>query len=437
MAIIFPDNRDEIFQRAQADTQAELQTVNTFTRNNLLASLLAALAGRTFAFYKTLRSIINNAIFPNNATGVYLTRWGNLRGLSKTPATRATGVLNINGTTIHTQIPAGTSFFTDSGELIVSTALATVYEYSYSITSLTRVGTTATAVTSSAHGLATGQTVTIAGAGQAAYNGLVTITVVNATTFTFTVSGSPTTPATGSPSVAAKFAKVSVQANTFGSLSDLFAGAEITLSSTIANIDDSGFMQSVVDGVDEEEEKSFQERVTFAYQNPISLFNKAAIETTCKAVAGVTRVFVQEITPAVGQVTIYFLRDNDTDSIFPSSEEIAKVKTAIDNIKPAHVASADIFVNAPSAVSVSPTIANLTPNTSTMRAAIQKNLEEYFLTEVEVGQDIYLNSLIGVIYRTTDSTTGESVQNFTLSAPIANVVVSNSQIGTLGTVTFS
>ena len=64
------------------------------------------------------------------------------------------------------------------------------------ITSITRSGTTAT-VTITGHGLATGDTIDIQGAGQSEYNGIKTITVATVDTFTYTVSGSPTTPATG------------------------------------------------------------------------------------------------------------------------------------------------------------------------------------------------------------------------------------------------
>lgn len=66
-----------------------------------------------------------------------------------------------------------------------------------SITSITRSSSTATATTAAAHKLATGDKVTIAGAVQTEYNGTVTVTVTSATTFTYTVSGTPATPATG------------------------------------------------------------------------------------------------------------------------------------------------------------------------------------------------------------------------------------------------
>ena len=67
----------------------------------------------------------------------------------------------------------------------------------FSISSINRVGGTATVVTSTAHGLSTSNLVKITGANEAEYNQVYTATVVDTTTFTFTVSNEPATPATG------------------------------------------------------------------------------------------------------------------------------------------------------------------------------------------------------------------------------------------------
>jgi hypothetical protein len=64
------------------------------------------------------------------------------------------------------------------------------------VTSITRASTTAT-VTATAHGFTTGDQVNIRGAAQTDYNGDFIVTVTDANTFTYTVSGSPATPATG------------------------------------------------------------------------------------------------------------------------------------------------------------------------------------------------------------------------------------------------
>jgi hypothetical protein len=67
------------------------------------------------------------------------------------------------------------------------------------ISSITSASTTATVTTSSAHGLANDNRVVISGAVEAPYNGTFKITVTGATTFTYTMASSTTSPATGTP----------------------------------------------------------------------------------------------------------------------------------------------------------------------------------------------------------------------------------------------
>ena len=65
------------------------------------------------------------------------------------------------------------------------------------ISSITRSSSTATVTTSSSHGYSTGDWITIAGAGESQYNGIFQITKTAATTFTYAVPGTPSTPASG------------------------------------------------------------------------------------------------------------------------------------------------------------------------------------------------------------------------------------------------
>ena len=67
----------------------------------------------------------------------------------------------------------------------------------FSIVSINRVGSTATVVTSAAHGLSTSNLVKITGANETNYNQVFVVTVIDTTTFTFTVLNEPATPATG------------------------------------------------------------------------------------------------------------------------------------------------------------------------------------------------------------------------------------------------
>lgn len=70
-----------------------------------------------------------------------------------------------------------------------------------SVSSITRASQVATLTTASAHGFNTGDYVTVAGAAQAEYNGTYVISVTSSTAFTYTVTGTPATPATGTITV--------------------------------------------------------------------------------------------------------------------------------------------------------------------------------------------------------------------------------------------
>ncbi len=68
----------------------------------------------------------------------------------------------------------------------------------FTVSSITRSGSTATLTTSGDHGLLTTDSIWVSGADQSEYNGAFAIaTVPTSTTITFTVSGSPASPATG------------------------------------------------------------------------------------------------------------------------------------------------------------------------------------------------------------------------------------------------
>ena len=64
------------------------------------------------------------------------------------------------------------------------------------ISSITHTGTTATLTTAAAHGLVSGNYVTISGAAPSAYNGSFVITVTGVTTFTYVMASSPASNAT-------------------------------------------------------------------------------------------------------------------------------------------------------------------------------------------------------------------------------------------------
>jgi len=65
------------------------------------------------------------------------------------------------------------------------------------VSTITRAGQVATVTTAAPHGLNDGEPVTIAGANQSQYNGIFQISNISTTQFSYVVTGSPATPATG------------------------------------------------------------------------------------------------------------------------------------------------------------------------------------------------------------------------------------------------
>ena len=118
--------------------------------------------------------------------------------LTVTGDTTMTGNLAVNSTG-QVKLPNGTTAQRSAtpavGSVRYNTTLQQFEGYStYSgqtISSITRVTTTATLTTASAHNLTTGTFVTVSGAVPVEYNGTFSITVVDATSFTYTMLTTP------------------------------------------------------------------------------------------------------------------------------------------------------------------------------------------------------------------------------------------------------
>jgi uncharacterized phage protein gp47/JayE len=190
-----------------------------------------------------------------------------------------------------------------------------------------------------------------------------------------------------------------------------------------ANVDFFG----ITGGVDQESDANQRLRLINRLQNPVANFNIAAIEERAKLVNGVTRVFVQSVTPDIGQVTIYFMRDNDDDPI-PTPAEVQAVKDSILVIKPANTIDSDVIVEAPTPVSNDFVFTALDPNTASMQEAIIANIIQLYKERISVGVDITEAQYIAAIQDSVDSG-GNVVNTFTLSSPTGDIPTASDEIG--------
>lgn len=425
----------QLVDRTRADIAAELPDVDPTIAGSFVSALAISNAGRHYDNVLLLQQLIKE-LFPQTASGANLELWAQYEGLSRLPATPAAGYITVTGVA-GTAVPALTEWRTANNIVIASLSGVTLAVTTVNISSLTRSGTTATGTTASAHNFATGMQLTIAGANETDYNGTFTITVLSTTTFSYELTGTPATPATGTITASYTGASISCEATEPGENGNLASGAELQITSPIVGLDSTGYVQylGLTGGADEETDDALLVRVLYSRANPVANFNEAAIVLQALTVPGVTRVFVNPITPYVGAVTVAFMRDDDSNPI-PDAGDVADVRAALLEILPASSDPADLYVMAPTPVTVNFTFTTITPDTPTMRQAITDNLTAYFDSETEYETDIDEDKYRSIIINTIDTQTGDVLLTFTLSTPSGDITVSTGEIGVLGTVSF-
>lgn len=160
---------------------------------------------------------------PLTATGRFLELWASYDDITILGASPSIGTINVYGVN-GVIIPASTFWAGQiNGLLYTNTVQATIQaqdldQTPVAILSITRVGSIATAICSFAHGISRGRFVTISGADQSEYNGNFSITPdpTNIFVFTYIISGTPVTPATGSPYSAVPIRTITAMTETSG-----------------------------------------------------------------------------------------------------------------------------------------------------------------------------------------------------------------------------
>lgn len=438
MALPLPSTSKEITQRAKVDVRREIAVADPFPRRSYLGAIVTGLANRVFEFYAALREV---ELEGNPQTAVRnLKRWASIWRIYTLPGSPASGSIwaTCNFAASGSLVPAGTRFVSGGGGVYLSTVDVSFSLVTKALSSLTASAGVATAV-SVDHGFGANAVLGITGASVAGFNiSGFPVTIVDKDTFTFPVDAALSGSAGGSPQAVGYGATIPIVSEGTGADLGQDPGAPLTWEAgTPPNVSSPALVTApgLVDGTDIESDDELRARMLFRIRNPTAHFNVADIVAKAREVAGVTRVFVQEVTPDVGQVTIYFLRDGDSTPI-PSPAEVLAVKTAILAIKPASLADADMIVAAPTAVPQAFTFTALSPNTASMRDAIRATLAEFFKLRTSVGVSVAQDAYRSAIFNTRDPVTGDPVASFTLSAPAGAISVSAGQIATLGTVSF-
>lgn len=431
MPINYPKNRDEVVTRVKTDIKANLPGSDPFLQNNAISATAVGYGMMGYDIYTTLQQL-EAQMFPDTATDDFALRWGNYKNVIPLPATQSIG--NISATGIAgTVIPKDSELQNEAGLKFKVTEDATVATTNLSINSLTRVSNTAIATFTTEHKLATTNTVTISGADQSAYNITTQILVIDAFSFSYTITGTPATPATGTPIATVTHASVPITSINFGVATNLANGASLTFNDFISGLNSTAYVDAngLVDGADAETEEKYKERYLYAYRHPISPFNVADITDAAKSISSVSRVWVYEITPGIGQVTTYFtVVTPNSYNVIPNATQVATVKSKILERKTACTDPNDVFVYAPTPINVffQFDLNALQPNTITMKQAIRNSLIQSLAQYANVGVTFPSVAYESAIWQTIDPANGDRVQSFTLLSPTSDIVVTAGQI---------
>lgn len=439
MAIEFfePPETEEIISRIKTYIKSELKELNPTVQNSMIFSLIVALANLSNDNNKQILLDILPNVFPQYCKSEEsLINFSELKNIPRTPATSSKGKATIQGN-LGVVIPLGTVFIANNNSYKTKNTVEVSNE-NIRISKLSVNGTLVTATTVSNHNFASNLNVSISGAENEALNGNFTITSTGLNSFVYSISENISEEETGTDIFASSnIAVLDFDCLTTGSNTNLNNGDALALSEGIVGLNDNAYTQfsGISGGTDIQSFEDWKNNVVNRFQNPITFFNENNIRKTALSVSGVTKVWVYPITPEVGQVTVYFIRGNDTD-IIPDANEVIEVSNKIKALRTVKDDPADVFVYAPIPKRVDFTFSSITPDTPTMKTAIKNSLKQLFEDGIELGEnltELTYNNAIGNSY---DMENGVKLKNYTLDTPTGDIEVNMGEYPILGTVTF-
>lgn len=228
--------------------------------------------------------------------------------------------------------------------------------------------------------------------------------------------------------IAAGTATVTARALTAGEVGNSDVGSVFSLETPITGLDSTATVSTeFTGGVDEESDDDYRTRVLERIAEPPLGGAEQDYVAWAKSVAGVTRAWAYPRYLGAGTVGIFFVRDNDEDSIFPDEGEIEDVSAVIETNKPV---TADHYVFSPTADPVDFNVV-ISPDNSAVRYQVEQELADLIEREAEPGGVIYLSHIQEAI----SLAAGES--DHTLLSPTADFESENGYMPTMGDVTFS
>ena len=220
------------------------------------------------------------------------------------------------------------------------------------------------------------------------------------------------------------------------------AGTQFALGQSIAGVNSSGISEIISGGSDLESQDNFKTRVIAAYQSTPQGGAKNDYEEWAAEVSIVSRAWCVPLIYGPGTVGVYFLIESCTGNPYGlpqgsngvASDETRDTTASGDQltvanyIYPLRPVTALVYALAPTIEQINMTIQGVAISD---RAAVIDSLKSALLNNSSPGKKVLISSLWAAVSKV------ESVDDFTILSPVADISVANSSIAVLGNITWS
>lgn len=174
-----------------------------------------------------------------------------------------------------------------------------------------------------------------------------------------------------------------------GSAGNLNPGDTLSLADPPATVNSSTTVIEMFGGTDTENDDDLRTRVLERIRQPPMGGDQTDYIAWAKAYPGVTRAWCAPLEMGIGTVTVRFMMDElrADNQGFPTPADVTRVKEYMDTVRP--VAVKEVYVVAPLPQRVDVYIRDLTPDTPSVRAAVEESLQQMILRWAKPGQPIY------------------------------------------------
>jgi len=227
----------------------------------------------------------------------------------------------------------------------------------------------------------------------------------------------------------ASTAEAPVIAEDAGDAGNTDAGAVISLVSPVTGVTTTGEVATggLTGGVDQEADAALLARLLRRIQEPPHGGAEADYVAWALECTGVTRAYAWANRSGAGTVGVTFLMDDTEGGPIPTPDDVARVQAYIDELRPV---TANVEVFALTAVELDFEI-QLTPDNTTVRAAVEAELTDLILREAEPEGTLLLSHIQEAI----SIAAGET--DHVLISPAADVTAGAGQIHVMGAITWS